>query len=223
MRVWNERKLFGNSGITRLVQQTGFSLEDGEDKHHTTGGQETPSSPTAQLKPAPSLLGVEPEELRQLAGLAAEVKRCSTEAKAVEGRCGEALSTSAIVSGRADKKVLQHYQKLMWDSVQAERKMIDLVDAWRAKIEASASQKEDRIKQIKKDLLSAKQRRESGDQAGTPAITSTAAQELAQQFGRMTDEERQKIGAKLLSAVPKQDLSLLSDPDENSNKRQKFM
>jgi len=126
-------------------------------------------------------------------------------------------------SGRADKKVLQHYQKLMWDSVQAERKMIDLVDAWRAKIEASASQKEDRIKQIKKDLLSAKQRRESGDQAGTPAITSTAAQELAQQFGRMTDEERQKIGAKLLCAVPKQDLSLLSDPDENSNKRQKFM
>ena len=219
-KIWEERKVFGNSGVRRLAQATGVSLDDGDPVSGRSQGTPSPGkSPEGQSGPPSASVAVESvEEVRELKGLLAQADRSASEARRLERQHKESLSTSAIVSGSADLSVVQKYEKAMWAAVQAETKVVSFLDKWKGSLEASVSEKKERIKQVKKDKLARREVVEREGHAGhqaagmvtqppelgapvAPTSSQQAAQAFLEQVAAMRPEELEQAGAKILKQV----------------------
>ena len=139
LNVWEDRKIFGNSGVPRLLQETGFKLSAFPD----------PRAKSPSTSPNKPRQASEKEELRKIREFSGDIDKTSDEIRRLERHNRDSLSTSGIVEGRSDDGILSKYQKLTWNCIDKERKLMAVLEDWRSKIEGSISNREERIKQIK--------------------------------------------------------------------------
>jgi len=192
LKIWDERKVFGSSGIQNLVAKANFSLESSPSSPKGKRARDAPRDPReAQRKEIKSQRGAVPKanssiaaagdddmnikskEVRALKALSEKIHREAEELSSFERSNREALSTSEIVSGSSSDKVLDRYQNLIWKAMQDEKSLTSMLDEWKGKVEESISKKEERVKQLKKDLL----RRNNNKAAAAAAASGIGAQE----------------------------------------------
>jgi regulator of Ty1 transposition protein 103 len=209
LKIWDERKVFGSSGIQNLVAKANFSLESSSSSPKGKSSRDAPRDPReAQRKEMKSQKGAvqkassnvvvvaalreddrKSKEVRALKALSEKIHLEAEELSAFERNNREALSTSEIVSGSSSDKVLDRYQNLIWKAMQNEKSLTALLDDWKGKVEESISKKEERVKQLKKDLL---QRNNNKD----AAASSIGAQGDNLQAGEQQQQHQQDQQAK---------------------------
>jgi len=143
----------------------------------------------------------------QLRGLVTETQRDSRHIKSFERQNREELSTSVIVSGRANQEVLTEFKRMVFESIQKEKKMMDVLEKWKSKIESSISSKETRIMQIKKEELaelSARRKRKEELRNAFRADDNPSAQDLLKNLSAMSEEQRQELANKVYVAATAQ-------------------
>jgi len=142
LKIWHQRRIFGSKGIPLLLQQTQFALD---------GVLEGPTSTTTspEVKGKGKETTADSSEIKEIRGLSAQIGRTEDEIRRIEMQNKESLSTSAIMSGSSDQKMLKKYQTKIWDCIQNQRTLLSALESWKKKIEESISDKENSVKQIK--------------------------------------------------------------------------